>query len=65
MKKPTYSKAQIAAAVVAVNALDSDPDDSTKVPAFWDRPDKLPDISQIDFGDATQATVVLKVPGMT
>ncbi len=59
-KKPSYSKAQIATAVAAVKALDGDPDDDTKVPAFWDMCDDMPDISQIDFGDAGQVNVVLK-----
>lgn len=54
-KKPTYTKAQIAAAVTAIGALEADGDDPNKVAVLWKRSKKLPDISQIDFGDAVQA----------
>ena len=50
-----FTPAQIKAAVAAVNALPADGDDPNKVAAFWDCADDLPDISQIDFGDATRA----------
>lgn len=59
-KKPSYTKAQIDAAVVAAKALDPDGDDDSKIAAFWDMADDMPDISQIDFGDAGQVVVVLK-----
>ena len=57
--KPTFTKAQVAAAVVKAKALDAAGDDPNKVTAFWPLADDMPDISQIDFGDAGQVVVVL------
>lgn len=56
---PTFTQQQIKAAQKAVKAMKSPDDDPNHVPSLWPPGDGYPDISQIDFGDATQQVLNL------
>lgn len=57
---PTFSAAQIAATVKAVQAMPTTNKDPNKIPTLWPNPKDMPDISMVDFGDVVTATATLK-----
>ena len=59
-KQTSYSAAQIATTVKAVQAMQTSPKDPNKIPTLWDKPKNMPDISMVDFGDVEFATPVIK-----
>lgn len=56
---PTFTAKQKKAAAAAVRGMDSPDDNPDHVAGLWPQADDLPDISQIDFGDAYQAVWTL------
>lgn len=53
----TFSPVQVAAAKIALAALDGKKSDPNKIPTFWDMPKKMPTITDVDFRDMATASV--------
>ena len=53
----TFSPATTAGAIAAVAALQGRKKDPNKIRTFWDLPDKMPTITDVDFRDMKKASV--------